>query len=49
MGGTDEFIPTHLGGSDDFVFDVDKYYNDNGVFGTDDMAIEYLTRMSYHA
>jgi len=49
MGDSDAFIPTHLGGKDDFVFDVDNYYNDNGVFGTDDMAIEYLTRMPYHA
>lgn len=48
MGG-EEFIPTTLGGRDDFKFDLERYYDVNGVHGTDDMALEYLTSMPYHA
>lgn len=48
MGGG-EFIPKHLGGPDDFVFDAHEFYANNGLQGTDEMALQYLTRMPYHA
>ena len=49
MGDSDEFIPKRLGGRDDFVFDAEEYYANGGVHGSDEMGMEYLTRMPYHA
>jgi hypothetical protein len=50
-------IPTWLGGTDHYEFDVDQYYYNNyygdddtrtGAIGTDEEAIEYRTTMPYH-
>ena len=46
--GTQKNIPIHLGGTDDYSFNLGEYYTD-GIFGHDEEALEYLTTMPYYA
>jgi len=46
--GSKKNIPTGLGGTDDYDFNLDEYYA-NDIFGPDEEALEYLTTMPYHA
>lgn len=46
--GQSSNIPVRLGGTDDYVYNVDEYYKDDSV-GRDEEALEYLTTMPYHA
>lgn len=41
-------IPKQLGGTDDYAFNVDEYYN-NEFVSRDEEALEYLSTMPYHA
>ena len=41
-------IPVGLGGTDDYVFNVDQYYSHDNI-GRDEEALEYLTTMPFHA
>lgn len=33
----------------EYVFDAETYYKENGVSGSEEMALEYLSKMPYHA
>lgn len=46
--GRSSNIPVRLGGTDDYVYNVDEYYKYDSV-GRDEEALEYLTTMPYHA
>jgi CRAL/TRIO domain len=46
----EENIPTWLGGTDDFEFDADEYYDTARIaLGTESEATEYRTTMPYHS
>jgi hypothetical protein len=47
----EDFIPTWLGGTNEYTFDVKEYYNSSkykSEFMTDEESVEYLETMPYY-
>lgn len=44
-----EFIPYYLGGTDEYRFSVEEYYDPKKHYCTDAESVEYIKTMPYHA